>query len=159
MGLAYLYDIANRDIIKTSLKILDYLSRTESVITNIIIPNVLEDATSNNNYKYRDMALLILNRLGPIISHSQHIEKLTLLIEDPAVDKKLLFATIRSTGLQGEKILIDIVSSRQYNEHIVCLALGVMSWKIPSAPALRIKAIEYTLENCFLPGKLYQYEG
>lgn len=69
IGLAYLYDIANRDILKLSLKILDYLSRTESIITNIIIPNVLEDAISNNNYKYRDMALLILNRLAPIINN------------------------------------------------------------------------------------------
>jgi hypothetical protein len=42
---------------------------------------------------------------------------------------------------------------------MVALALSVLSWRVPSRPALRIKAIEFTIENCFLPGRLYQYEG
>ena len=99
-----------------------------------------------------------LNRLGPLTTR-QHIEQLSALIQDPSVDKKLLFAAIRSGGLKGEQLLLDVLESKMYSEAINSLILSVLSWRVPSHPALRIKVIEYTLENCLVPGRLYQYEG
>ena len=156
-GLIYLFDIANRDIPNLSNKILDYLGRTESIITELIVPLLLEDITSTSHSKYKDIALSILNRLGPIISNPKIIDSLIDLLSDPTIDKKILLATIRSLGLDGEKVLLEVINSRVYSENIVSLALSVLSWRVPSKIAMRVKAIEFTIENCFLPGRLYQY--
>jgi hypothetical protein len=56
-------------------------------------------------------------------------------------------------------MLLEVVTSKLYSEAMVALALSVLSWRVPARIALRIKAIEFTIDNCFLPGRLYQYEG
>lgn len=101
----------------------------------------------------------ILNRLGPAISDPDVIEQLGRLLCDPVIDKRILMATFRSMGAAGEQLLLEVISSRRYSESIVALALSVLSWRVPARPVLRMKAIEFTIDNCFLPGRLYQYEG
>ena len=157
-GLAYLLDLATRDIPHLSLKILDHLSRTESVILAILIPALLNAATDPSLTRQRDLALAALNRLAPLLT-PQHLRILSTLINDPTIDKTLLLATLRTSGLPGEQLLLDIINSKQHSESTTTLALSLLSYPIPTTPALRIKAIEYTLEHSFLPGRLYQYEG
>jgi hypothetical protein len=158
-GLVYLFDLANRDIPTLSPRILDCLSRTESIVSQLLVPLLVEDVLSQGHPKYKDVALSVLNRLGPAITNSRTVQQLGELLTDPSIDKRILMATLRSLGAAGEKILLEVVTSRHYSESIVALALSVLSWRVPTHPALRIKAIEFTIENCFLPGRLYQYEG
>ena len=47
-GLTYLLDIANRDLGSFGPKILDYLSRTEKIIQNIIVPAWVTDSFGQN---------------------------------------------------------------------------------------------------------------
>lgn len=158
-GLAYLCDIASRDLAHLSSKVLDYLSRTPAVISTIVVPALLSDAANAGHPRQRDVALAALNRLGGVIGSTSVLECLCGLLQDPGVDKKLLLATIRAAGPKGEELLLSLLSSKVFSEALSALALGVLSWRPTNRPVLRLKAIEYTMENCFLPGRLFTYEG
>ena len=140
-GLVYLFDLANRDIPNLSSSILDCLSRTDCIVSQLLVPLLVEDLFSQCSPKYKDVALSVLNRLGPSISNPKIIQQLGELVSDPTTDKRILMATLRSLGVEGEKILLEVITSRHYSESMVALALSVLSWRIPAHPALRIKAI------------------
>ena len=157
-GLAYLTDLASRDIFHLSGNIIDHLSRTETIIVNLLIPELMKDIEETGISRGRELALAALNRLAPLISltqtysnqqqpenHNSILTQLTTLLHDPSLDKKLLLSTIRSSGHQGEQTIIDIIKSKQLTEHSLALALSTLSWRIPSQPPLRIKCIEYTV--------------
>jgi hypothetical protein len=97
-GLVYLFDIANRDIPSLSSRILDCLSRTDSIVSQLLVPLLVEDVLSQNHPKYKDIALSILNRLGPAITNAKTIQRLGELLSDPSIDKRILMATLRSLG-------------------------------------------------------------
>jgi hypothetical protein len=104
-GLTYLLDIANRDLGSFGPKILDYLSRTEKIIQNIIVPALVTDSLDQNLNRHRDLSLAALNRLAPLLgspaAKHNHISSLLALLNDPSIDKKLLLSTLRCSGLQG----------------------------------------------------------
>lgn len=79
------------------------------------------------------------------------------LLSDPSIDKKLLLSTLRCSGLEGEQLVLDLIRSKQLNENATAIALSTLSWRVPDKSVLRIKTMEYTLDHCFLPGRLYQY--
>ena len=169
-GLVYLVDLANRGIIGLSERILDYLARSEWVIMGVILPVLMQDVMDISLGRHRDVALAVLNRLAPLMGkhykeianqtfvHNDYLTQLTTFLHDAAIDKSLLMATIRCSGVEGERLLLDILRSKQLSEHAALLGLSMLSWRVPSSHVLRIKVIDYTLENCFLP-RLYQYEG
>lgn len=141
-GLAYLVDLASKDIFGLSHRILDHLSRTESVLSHILLPVLVQDVMDSNLGRHRDISLAALNRLAPLLPTVPNaLEQLTFLLQDPIIDKKLLLATIRAAGTPGEQTLVNLINSRQLNEHAVCLALGTLSWRVPAHHVLRIKTI------------------
>lgn len=102
MGLAYLIDLASRDIINLSNRIIDELSRSETVVIGVLVPTLMQDVMDVNLSRHRDLSLAALNRLAPLLSNSPDIlVQLTSLLHDNTVDKKLLLATIRSAGNAG----------------------------------------------------------
>jgi hypothetical protein len=102
MGLAYLIDLAHRDIFNLSNRILDELSRSESIIMGVLVPTLMQDVMDVNLSRHRDLSLAALNRLSPMLGNSPDILcQLTSLLHDNTVDKKLLLATIRSAGIAG----------------------------------------------------------
>jgi len=142
MGLAYLLDLAHRNIFNLSNQILDELSRSETVIMGVLMPTLMQDVMDENLSRHRDLSLAALNRLAPLLNNSPDILlQLTSLLHDNTIDKKLLLATIRSAGITGEKTLLDIINSRQLSETALSLALSMLSWRVPSRPVLRVKAI------------------
>jgi hypothetical protein len=100
--LAYLCDIASRDLAHLSGKVLDHLSRSPAVISAIVVPALLSDAANAGHPRQRDVALAALNRLGGVIGSTSVLECLCGLLQDAGVDKKLLLATIRAAGQKGE---------------------------------------------------------
>ncbi len=62
-GLGYLVNLALREISPLSVKILDSLSRTESVLKEVVVPTLLLDVQEANHPRQRDIALAALNRL------------------------------------------------------------------------------------------------
>ena len=102
IGLVYLADLANRDIFGLSYQILDHLSRTESLILEIIVPLLMETLMDPSLSRHRDLSLAALNRLAPLLGSSDIVLTLTSLLQDANIDKKLLLATIRSAGMFGE---------------------------------------------------------
>jgi len=56
-----------------------------------------------------------MNRLGSMIGSGFNLEKMAKLINDPAVDKKILISAIRSAGGLGEQVLFDIIGSKKYS--------------------------------------------
>jgi len=142
MGLAYLLDLAHRNLFNLSNQILDELSRSETVIMGVLMPTLMQDVMDENLSRHRDLSLAALNRLAPLLNNSPDILlQLTSLLHDNTIDKKLLLATIRSAGITGEKTLLDIINSRQLSETALSLALSMLSWRVPSRPVLRAKAI------------------
>lgn len=114
MGLAYLIDLAQRDIVNLSSRILDELSRSEAILMEVLVPTLVQDVMDVNLSRHRDLSLAALNRLAPLLSSSPDILcQLTSLLHDNTIDKKLLLATIRSSGLIGEQTLLDIIASKQ----------------------------------------------
>ena len=102
MGLAYLIDLANRDILNLSNRILDELSRSETIVMGVLVPILMQDVVDVNLSRHRDLSLAALNRLAPLLNNSPDIlVQLTSLLHDNTVDKKLLLATIRSAGIAG----------------------------------------------------------
>lgn len=100
-GLVYLMDIANRNIVQLSNKILDYLSRSEQIVSAIIVPALLQDALDQNLTRHRDISLAALNRLAPCLSQPSKLNDLISLLHDNNIDKKLLISTLRCSGLNG----------------------------------------------------------
>lgn len=142
MGLAYLLDLAHRNLFNLSNQILDELSRSETVVMGVLMPTLMQDVMDENLSRHRDLSLAALNRLAPLLNNSPDILlQLTSLLHDNTIDKKLLLATIRSAGITGEKTLLDIINSRQLSETALSLALSMLSWRVPSRPVLRVKAI------------------
>jgi hypothetical protein len=105
-GLVYLFDLANRDLPSISHRILDFLSRTDSIISQLLVPLLMQDLFSQAHPKYKDVALCILNRLGPAISSPATIQQVGGLLDDSSIDKRILMATLRSLGIQGERVLL-----------------------------------------------------
>lgn len=101
-----MFDLANRDLPSISHRILDSLSRTDSIISQLLVPLLVQDLFSQAHPRYKDVALCILNRLGPAISSPATIQQIGGLLDDPSIDKRILMATLRSLGTLGERILI-----------------------------------------------------
>lgn len=74
-------------------------------------------------------------------------------------DRGLIASVLRAAGPQGEEILLEMIVKYWNNDKIMLPVVNVLSWRPPIEPVLRMKVIEYTLINNFLPGRLYQYEG
>ncbi len=105
-GLVYLFDLANRDLPSISHRVLDALSRTDTIISQLLVPLLIQDLFSQAHPKYKDVALCILNRLGPAISNPTVIQQIGDLMGDTTIDKRILMATLRSLGAKGEKLLL-----------------------------------------------------
>jgi hypothetical protein len=106
VGLHYLINIANQDFNELTNKILDHLSRTEIIITELIIPTLLFDINENVNPKQKDIALAALNRLNGLISSEETLHCLKNLIFNNTIDKRILISTLRAAGAEGERILV-----------------------------------------------------
>ena len=167
-GLAALVHLAGQDFKDIPLLILDNLSRSEEVISQLIIPTLVEDLiNSRNKGKEKEIIFSILNRLGGLVSSStenfqQNTKFFQLLIElmqNNHSDRGFISSVLRSSGLEGEKILLEFMVQAPNNEKIMLPIVSVLPWRAKPDPVIRIKVIEYTLGSNFMPGTLYQYEG
>ena len=129
------------------------------------------------------MLFAILNRLGNLVSPSvgsscqqsaynstsSHVvmnlqnkntkfsQLLIELMQNSNADRGFIASVLRSSGLEGEKILLEFMSQASNNERIMLPIVSVLPWRAKPEPVLRIKVIEYSLGSNFLPGTLYQY--
>lgn len=132
----------------------------------MVIPSLLFDLHegSAKSAKQRDIVLSILNRMGKYLLREQETLRLlaAMLQSAPSLDKRFIISTLRCCGQLGEQCLLDILREKSslLSEGLVCYILAALAWRVdPRQTNLRIRSIEYSLESCFLPGNLYQYEG
>ncbi len=67
---------------------------------------MIEELQSPNPSKHKDVALAIINRLGNYKLPFGTADVLMDLLREPSVDKRLLFAAMRSLGFEGETKLL-----------------------------------------------------
>lgn len=69
---------------------------------DVLVPALVQDVMDVNLSRHRDLSLAALNRLAPLLGNSPDIlAQLTSLLHDNTIDKRLLLATIRSSGIAG----------------------------------------------------------
>ena len=114
-GLAALVHLARQDFKEIPLLILDNLSRSEEIICELIIPTLVEDLINTKNKgREREIILSILNRLGSLVSSSaedyqkntKFFQLLIELMQNNHADRGFISSVLRSSGLEGEKILL-----------------------------------------------------
>ena len=74
--------------------------------------------------------LAMLNRLGQLVWEAGGLPILVSLIEDGNIDRQLVASVLRTSGKEGENILLKLLKYHK-NERVRMAAASVMSYRIP----------------------------
>ena len=77
--------------------------------------------------------LAMLNRVGQLVWEAGGLPILVTLIEEGNVDRQLVASVLRTSGKEGEAILLKLLKFHK-NERVRMAAASVMSYRLPQNP-------------------------
>ena len=109
--------------------------------------------------------LALLNRLGQLVWEAGGLPILVSLIEEGNVDRQLVASVLRTSGKEGEAILLKLLKYHK-NERVRMAAASVLSYRLPLNPykinlemLLESHEISSSNNNQFIPGQVCRYIG
>jgi hypothetical protein len=131
-GIKTLVELAGKDYLEYQRYILENLISTPHIQKIIIIRALLNEIYSSNPDR-KHSALAALNRMHDLVGDSETLVKLAKFLSDPKVEKIFLCSTIRTSGREGEKILLEEAKTNKDFSVRVAIA-SVLSYRLPKNP-------------------------
>ena len=160
VGIKALVELASKDLKDYQQYILTNLLNTPHIQKIIIIRALLNEVYSNIPER-RHSALAALNRLHDLISDNETLVALSKFFNDHRIEKIFLSSTLRTSGIKGEKILLnEIKNNKDYSVRVAIAS--VLDYRLPKYPIyLKMKLDKndaYSLSKN-IPGKFCTYYG
>ena len=109
--------------------------------------------------------LAMLNRLGQLVWEAGGLPILVNFIEEGNIDRQLIASVLRTSGKEGEGILLKLLKFHK-NERVRMAAASVLSYRLPEDPhqielELLLESSDLTNErmSSFIPGQVCRYIG
>ena len=132
----------------------------------ILTPSILSQLNNaGGNQVLRVENLAMLNRLGQLVWEAGGLPILVSLIEEGNIDRQLVASVLRTSGKEGETILLKLLKYHK-NERVRMAAASVMSYRLPQNPykihlemVLESQEVSASSLNSFIPGQVCRYMG
>mmetsp|Transcript_21256 Transcript_21256/g.20406 ORF Transcript_21256/g.20406 Transcript_21256/m.20406 type:complete len:222 (+) Transcript_21256:1480-2145(+) len=116
----------------------------------------------SDNYKKQE-CLAMLNRMGTLIWESGGLPIILDLLEDGSVDRQLLASILRTSGKEGEELLIKILRHHK-NYKVRMAAASVLSYRLYQnnrhmLVQIKLDSSEVVELNAIPPGQICKYIG
>ncbi len=159
-GIKSLIDLASKDYQEYQRFILTSMLSTPHIQKIIIIRALLNEVYSNLPDR-RHSALAALNRLHDLVGNKETLLKLSKFFNEQKCEKIFLSSTIRTSGWEGEKMLLnELKTNKDFSVRVaIC---SVLSYRTPKNPKyLKILLDQNdTYSICKnLPGSFCTYYG
>jgi hypothetical protein len=133
-GLQIVVDLAARDFNSMQPALLATLLNVRTVQRIILVPSILSQLNHTGlTVHQRQELLALLNRLGTLVWEAGGLPILVSLLDDGQVDRQLVCSVIRTSGSDGEQLLLKLLKYHK-NEKVRMAAACVLSHRLPSDP-------------------------
>lgn len=159
-GIKTLIELASKDYQEYQKYILANLLNTPHIQKIIIIRALLNEVYSNVPDR-RHSALAALNRMHDLVGDTDALSKLSKFFHESKVEKIFLSSTIRTAGVEGEKILLNELKNNKDFSVRVAIA-SVLSYRLPKKPKyldIRLDSNDTYSITKNLPGSFCTYYG
>jgi hypothetical protein len=159
-GIKTLIELASKDYQEYQKYILTNLLNTPHIQKIIIIRALLNEVYSNVPDR-RHSALAALNRMHDLVGDTDALSKLSKFFHESKVEKIFLSSTIRTAGVEGEKILLNELKNNKDFSVRVAIA-SVLSYRLPKTPKylkIRLDSNDTYSITKNLPGSFCTYYG
>ena len=127
-------ELATKDYNRLQPLILSNLLQIRAVQRVILTPSILSQLNNaGGNQQGRIENLAMLNRLGQLVWEAGGLPILVSLIEEGNVDRQLVASVLRSSGKEGETILLKLLRYHK-NERVRMAAASVLSYRLSMNP-------------------------
>ena len=159
-GINTLIELASKDYQDYQTYILNNLIQTPHIQKIIIIRALLNEIYSNDSYR-RNIALAALNRMHDLVDEDETLNTLQSLFNEPKVKKDFIASILRTSGEEGEMILLnEIKTNKDFN--VRAAIANAFSYRIPKNKKyldIRLDNNDaYSISN-HLPGSFCTYHG
>jgi hypothetical protein len=96
----------------------------------IIVPSILSQLNLSDQTIKKQELIALLNRLGSLVWESGGLPIIMDLLEEGSVDRQLLASVLRTSGDEGEDLLIKIIKYHK-NYKVRMAAASVCSYRLP----------------------------
>lgn len=166
-GLRHLVELATKDYNRLQPLILANLLHIRAIQRVILTPSILSQLNNaGSNQMQRVENLAMLNRLGQLVWEAGGLPILVSLIEEGNVDRQLVASVLRTSGKEGEAILLKLLKYHK-NERVRMAAASVLSYRLPANPyklhlEMTLEAVDHLQmkgRSSFVPGQVCRYVG
>lgn len=130
-GLRELLDIAERDINGLQDQIVSLLIQMRIMQRLVIVPSILAQINQSYDPLVKQESLAMLNRLGTLVWESGGLPLIIELLDQGMVDRQLLASVLRTSGGEGEQLLIKLMKFHQ-NDKVRASAAAVLAYRLPA---------------------------
>lgn len=130
-GLRELLDIAERDINGLQDRIVQMLIQMRIMQRLVIVPSILAQINQSHDSLTKQECLAMLNRLGTLVWESGGLPLIIELLDQGVVDRQLLASVLRTSGREGEQLLIKLLKYHK-NEKVRASAAAVLPYRLPT---------------------------
>ena len=159
-GIRTLVELASKDYQDYQNYILNNLIQTPHIQKIIIIRALLNELYSNSSQR-RNIGLSALNRLHDLVNDPDTLEKLDNFFNEPKISKEFIASILRTSGIEGEDILLDELKNNKNFEVRRAIA-NALSYRIPKNPnylEIRLDKNDTNSVCNNLPGSFCKYYG
>lgn len=115
----------------------------------IIVPSILAQINQSVDPLTKQECLAMLNRLGTLVWESGGLPLIIELLDQGLVDRQLLASVLRTSGLEGEQLLIKLLKYHQ-SEKVRSAAASVLPYRLPEdqlqiAAVIELAATKYEI--------------
>ena len=129
-GLRELIDVAERDVNGLQDQIVSVLIQMRVLQRLIIAPSILAQINQSADPLVKQECLAMLNRLGTLVWESGGLPLIIDLLDQGLVDRQLLASVLRTSGLEGEQLLIKLLKFHQ-NAKVRGASASVLPYRLP----------------------------
>ena len=96
----------------------------------IIVPSILAQINQSHDSLVKQEGLSMLNRLGTLVWESGGLPLIIELLDQGSVDRQLLASVLRTSGYEGEQLLIKLLKYHS-SEKVRSSAVSVLPYRLP----------------------------
>lgn len=119
-----------RDFNNLQSFILSNLLQIRAIQRIILVPSILSQLNLSENSIKKQEYIALLNRLGTLVWESGGLPIVMDLLEEGSVDRQLLASVLRTSGDEGEDLLIKIIKYHK-NFKVRMAAASVCAYRLP----------------------------
>lgn len=125
-------ELAAKDFNSLQPSLLSTLLNVRTIQRIILVPSILTQLNSaSTTVQQRQELLALLNRLGTLVWEAGGLPILVSLLDEGQVDRQLASSVIRTSGAEGEQLLLKLMKFHK-NEKVRMAAASVLSYRLPA---------------------------